>query len=122
MFHSPSPEPINEPNTSQYHIDLELLEKYTNMNEKEYIASFHEKLVEFIETNKNSNDPRVQAFIRWTKGKATSVDLNILINKVPKNFSDEWLQTQYNKFFYEFIEVESLQETKEHLTKSLLKK
>jgi len=116
-FRSPSP----EPGTSQSHINVELLEKYTNMSEKEYIDSFQDKLVEFLETNKNSNDPRVQAFIKWVSGKASYPDLKTLV-KLPKNFTDAWLQEQYNKFFYEFIEVESLKEVKERLTKSLLKK
>lgn len=122
LFRSPSPEPINEPGTSQYQQDLELLEEYSNMTEAEYIDSFNEKLAEFIEANKNTNDPRVQTFIKWSKGEATMDDFKILINRFPKSPSELWMQAQYNKFFYEFMEVDSHKEVKSRLTKSLLYK
>ena len=92
------------------------------MNEDEYIASLKEDLLDFLEDNKDNNDPRVRAFIKWAKGKASYEDLKTLINKIPKSFSDEWLKAQYNKLFYEFLELESFQEAKENLEKSISKK
>jgi hypothetical protein len=143
LFQSPSPEPINEPvsiesinepgptqpinevvNWEQENRELntELLEKLSKQSEADYMDSLKEHLLEFIEANKDSNDPRVRAFISWAKGQASYDDLKILINKLPKNFSDKWLQDQYYKIFYEFLEVESFQEAKERLGKVLSKK